>query len=40
MNTDDWFLKMFQVLEEHGVYASKQFFNDIKVLVKTDIKKL
>lgn len=39
MGTDDWFLKMFQVLEEHGVYASKQFFDDIKSLVKTDIKK-
>lgn len=39
MNTDDSLLKMFRVLQEHGVYASKQFFDDIKRLVKTDIKK-
>lgn len=40
MNTDDSLLKMFRVLQEHGVYASKQFFDDIKRLVKTDIKKM
>lgn len=39
MNTEDSLLKMFQVLEEHGVYASEQFFDDIKSLVKTDVKK-
>lgn len=39
MNTDDSLLKMFRVLQEHKVYASKQFFNDIRNLVKTDMKK-
>lgn len=39
MRTDEWFLRMFQVLEEHGVYASEQFYKDIKNLVKTDIEK-
>lgn len=39
MNTDDSLLKMFKILEEHGVYASEQFFDDIRSLVKTDIKK-
>lgn len=39
MNTEDSLLKMFQLLEKHGVYASEQFFDDIKSLVKTDVKK-
>lgn len=39
MNTDDSLLEMFRVLQEHRVYASKQFFNDIRDLVRTDIKK-
>lgn len=39
MRTDEWFLRMFQVLEEHGVYASEQFYKDIKNLVKTDIER-
>ena len=39
MNTEDSLLRMFQVLETHGVYASEQFFYDIKRLVKTDVKK-
>ena len=39
MGTYDFLLKMFQILEEHNVYATQDFFDDIKKLVKTDVKK-
>lgn len=39
MDTNDSLLKMFQILETHNVYASEQFFDDIKKLVKTDLEK-
>ena len=39
MNTNDSLLKMFQILETHNVYASEQFFDDIRKLVKTDLEK-
>lgn len=31
MNTDDSLMAMFQVLEKHGVYASKQFIKMILI---------
>ena len=39
MDTNDSLLKMFQILETHNVYASEQFFDDIRKLVKTDLEK-